>query len=78
MSDVMAAFLVVTGFEEPETLPHRFHPPKPDSAWSSAERVFRIRPRRWNELESVRRIISHLLPRLRSRHRCSIAHSKAA
>ncbi|PBC00826.1 hypothetical protein [Mesorhizobium sp. WSM3860] len=78
MSDVMAAFFVVVGIEEPETLPHRFHPLKPDSAWRSGVWVFLIGPRQWNELESVRRVISHLLPRLGSRHRCSIAHSKAA
>ncbi|RWE19780.1 hypothetical protein EN860_032560 [Mesorhizobium sp. M00.F.Ca.ET.217.01.1.1] len=78
MSDVMAAFLVVVGIEEPETLPHRFYPLKRDFAWSSGVWVFRIGSRRWNELESVRRVISHLLPRLRSRQRCSIAHSKAA
>ncbi|PBB11775.1 hypothetical protein CK231_22085 [Mesorhizobium loti] len=78
MSDVIAAFLVVIGFEEPETLPHSLPPLKSDSAWSSGVWVFRIGPRRWNELKSVRRDISHLLPRLRSRQRCSLAHSKAA
>lgn len=78
MSDVIAAFLVVIGFEEPETLPHRFYLPKHDSAWTSGVLVSRIGRRRWNELESMRRVISHLLPRLRSRQRCSIAHSKAA
>ncbi|AZO34140.1 MAG: hypothetical protein EOS58_27780 [Mesorhizobium sp.] len=78
MSDVIAAFLVVIGFEEPEILPHRFHPPKPDPAWSSDVLVFRIGPRRWNELQSMRRYISHLLPRLVSRQKCSLARSKAA
>ncbi|PBB31165.1 hypothetical protein CK218_28230 [Mesorhizobium sp. WSM3879] len=78
MSDVIEPFLIMIGFEEPETLPHRFHPLKPSSARSSGVWVFRIGPRRWNELESVRWVISHLLPRLRSRQRCSIAHSRAA
>ncbi|PBB40026.1 hypothetical protein CK222_30125 [Mesorhizobium sp. WSM3866] len=78
MSDVIEPFLMMIGFEEPETAPHRFHPLKPDCAWSSGVWVFRIGPRRWNELQSVRRVISPLLPRLRSRQRCSIAHSKAA
>lgn len=43
MSDLIAAFLVVIGFEEPETLPRSLHPLKPDSAWSSGGVGFRHR-----------------------------------
>ncbi|CCV09163.1 hypothetical protein MESS2_870016 [Mesorhizobium metallidurans STM 2683] len=46
MSDVIEAFLVVIGFEEPETLPRSLHPLKPNSAWSSGEWVFGIGPPR--------------------------------
>lgn len=78
MSDVIEAFLVVTGFEEPETLPRSLPPLKPNSAWSSSEWVFGIGPRRWTELQNLQWGISHLLPRLVSQQRCSLAHSKAA
>ncbi|PBB89663.1 hypothetical protein CK215_26240 [Mesorhizobium sp. WSM3864] len=78
MSDVIEPFLMMIGFEEPETLPHRLHPLKPSSARSSGVWVFRIGRRRWNELQSVRRDASHLLPRLISRQRSSLAHSRAA
>lgn len=67
MSDLIAAFLVVIGFEEPETLPRSLHPLKPDSAWSPGGWVLE-----WNELQNVQWDISHRLPRLISRQRCSL------
>lgn len=78
MSDVMEAFLVVIGFEELEALPRSPQPLKPNSAWSSSERVFGNEPRRWNALQNVQWDISHLLPRLVSQQRCPLAHSEAA
>ncbi|UVK48989.1 hypothetical protein BPNPMPFG_006642 (plasmid) [Mesorhizobium sp. AR07] len=78
MSDVIEALLVVTGFEEPETLPRSLHPLKPNSAWSSGGSVFGNEPRLWNELQNVQWDISHLLPPLVTQQRCSLARSKDA
>lgn len=78
MSGEIEAFLLVIGFEEREALPRSLHPLKPSSAWSSSEWVCGIEPRRWNAQQNVQWDISHLLPRLVSQQRCSLAHSKAA
>lgn len=78
MSDVIVVFLAMIGFEEPETLPRSLPPLKPNSAWSSGEWVFGIGTRRRYELQNVQWDISHLLPRLVSQQRCSLAQSKAA
>ncbi|BCG82945.1 hypothetical protein MesoLj113b_64870 [Mesorhizobium sp. 113-3-3] len=78
MSDVIEAFLVMTGFEELEHLPRSLPTLKPNSAWGSGEWVFGNEPRWWNELQDVQWVISHLMPCLLSQQRCSLAHSKAA
>lgn len=78
MSDVIEAFLVVTGFKEREALPQSLRSLKPNSARSSGEWVFGNDPRLWNELQNVPHGIPHPLPRLVSLQRCSFAQSKAA
>ncbi|OBP78281.1 hypothetical protein BAE42_29460 [Mesorhizobium loti] len=78
MTGVIAAFFEVIGFKEGEALPRSLRPLKPNSAWSSGEWVCGNEPRRWNALQNVQWDISHLLPRLVSQQRCSLAHSKAA
>ncbi len=78
MSDVIAAFLVVIGFEEPEILARNLPPLNPNSVWSSAEPVFGIGSRRWTELQNLQWGISDLLPRLVSEQRRSLARRKVA
>lgn len=78
MSEVIEAALEVIGFDEREALPSSLPPLKPNSARTSSEWVFGNEPRRWNELQDVQWDISHLLPRLVSQQRCSLAQSKAA
>ncbi|OBP80080.1 hypothetical protein [Mesorhizobium loti] len=78
MSDVIEAFLVVTGVEEREALPHSLPPLKPNSAWNSGDWVFGIEPRQWTEMQNMQWDISHLLPRLVGQQRRSRAQSKAA
>ncbi|QKC98916.1 hypothetical protein EB231_33180 [Mesorhizobium sp. NZP2298] len=78
MSEVIEAFLEVIGFDEREALPRSLPPLKPNSAWTSSEWGFGNEPRRWNELQDVQWDISHLLPRLVSLQRRSIAQLKAA